>query len=73
MTQYLNELEIRINNTTDKEEIKRIVKEMFEDVTIEDVDFTDMIYDVVYPRLKDLGIDFDNGYLLYEKILKEEY
>lgn len=68
---------IMINNTKNKEDIKKIVRLMFSDNTLDDIDFNDIIYDDVIPKLKSFGCnmeyDDETGTTNYEKVIKEMY
>ena len=71
----INDYENRINNAKDKEEIKQIVREMFSnDIILGDIDFTNLIYHDVIPKLEELGVVFDReNEIDYERVLKEDY
>ena len=70
----INEYEKRINNITKTDDMKLLVNEMFKDTEIlDDTDFNDLIYNCVIPKLKDLGITFDEDKIDYEEIIKENY
>ena len=74
--QKIFDYEEKIKNTKTTEDVKKIVRIMFEDLDLEDVDFNDLIYDDVISKLKDLGVvfDTDNGNVInYEEIMKENY
>lgn len=68
---------IMIENTKDKEDIKKIVRLMFSDDNLDDIDFNEIIYDFVIPKLKNFGCnmeyDFENNTTNYEKIMGEMY
>ena len=66
-----------IKNAKDKEEIKKIVRLLFkDDVDIDDITFSEFIYQDIIPKLKEFNIfwdyDIDNK-IDYEEILKENY
>jgi len=66
-----------IKNAKDKEEIKKIVRLLFKDVdNIDDITFSEFIYQDIIPKLKEFNIfwdyDIDNK-IDYEEILKENY
>lgn len=64
----------KINLINDKEDIKRIVKIMFEDDNLDDTDFNNIIYDFIMPKLKVLGVNLDNDdYTSFEMVMKEDY
>ena len=50
---------------------------MFENEDINDIDFNDLIYDYVIPRLKDLGVNMDyneeTAETNYERVMRENY
>ena len=70
------EKEIKAINTS--EDMKKLVRKMFCDTDISDIDFSDFIYQDIIPRLKELGIKIydyndktnESG---FEIILKENY
>ena len=74
----INLYEKQIKNIKDKEDMKKLVNELFCDDDLADNDFSDLIYQNIIPRLKELGIDIktydettdESG---YEKIIKESY
>ena len=57
--------------------MKILVREMFENEDINDIDFNDLIYDYVIPRLKDLGVNMDyneeTAETNYERVMRENY
>lgn len=69
MLEYLKKYEDIIYNCNDKEEMKKIVKNMYMDNNISDFDFNDLIYENVIPRLKCL----DLREYSYENVIKENY
>ena len=68
---------IMIENTKDKEDIKKVVRLMFSDNGLDDIDFNEIIYDFVIPKLKvlgcDMGYDEKTSTTNYEKVIKEMY
>ena len=70
------EKEIKAINTS--EDMKILVRKMFCDTDISDIDFSDLIYQDIIPRLKELSIKIydyndktdESG---FETILKENY
>lgn len=77
MLEYLKKYEDIIYNCKDKEEIKKIVRTMFKDDNINDIDFNDLIYDNVIPKLTEIGVNMEYNEELsetnYERIMKENY
>ena len=73
MNDYLKQ----INVAKDKEEIKKIVRVMFKDIELDDIDFNDIIYDFVIPKLKMFGVDMEYNEETretnYERIMRENY
>lgn len=70
------EKEIKAINTS--EDMKILVRKMFCDTDISDIDFSDFIYQDIIPRLKELSIkiyDYDDetNESGFETILKENY
>lgn len=66
--------EKKIKNVKTKEEMKKVVRELFSTTEIEDVDFSEFIYQDVIPKLEELGVVFDReNEIDYERVLKEEY
>ena len=57
--------------------MKILVREMFENTDINDIDFNDLIYDYVIPRLKDFGVNMDyneeTAETNYERVMRENY
>ena len=68
---------IMISNTTNKEDIKKIVRLMFSDNTLDDIDFNEIIYNFVIPKLKvfgcDMSYDEKTNTTNYEKVMREMY
>lgn len=77
MLEILNKYINNINNCNNKEDMKIIVRNMFRDIELDDIDFNDIIYDYVIPKLKKLGCDmtYNETYDItnYEKVMKELY
>lgn len=73
MDKYILEIG-KINNTND---MKALVRKIFKDLNIDDIDFNDLIYDYVIPKLKQLGVnmdyDWENDETNYERVMKENY
>lgn len=70
----IEKFEKKIKNVKTKEEMKKVVRELFSTTEIEDVDFSEFIYQDVVPRLEELGVVFDReNEIDYERVLKEEY
>lgn len=69
----IKKVEEEIKNATTKEEIKTIVRKLFKNLEINDIDFADIIYQDVIPKLLELGVVFGEGKIDYEEVLKEEY
>lgn len=66
--------EHKIKYVKTKEEMKKVVRELFSTTEIEDVDFSEFIYQDVIPKLEELGVVFDReNEIDYERVLKEEY
>lgn len=66
--------EHKIKYVKTKEEMKKVVRELFSTTEIEDIDFSEFIYQDVIPRLEELGVVFDReNEIDYERVLKEEY
>ena len=66
--------EHKIKYAKTKEEMKKVVRELFSTTEIEDVDFSEFIYQDVIPKLEELGVVFDReNEIDYERVLKEEY
>lgn len=70
---YIAEIDL-IDN---KEDIKIIVRKMFEDIELDDIDFNEIIYDYIIPKLKKMGVDMnyneESKETNYERIIKENY
>ena len=74
MLEYLKHYEDIIANVNNKEDMKKIVRKLFKDDNVNDIDFADIIYENVIPKLKKLGVVFDReNEIDYEIVLKEEY
>lgn len=70
----IKEYEKKIELCSNKEKMKDIVREMFKCLEINDIDFNDIIYMDVIPRLEKLGVVFDReSNIDYEIVMKEEY
>ena len=73
----INEYERRINGINNSRDMKILVREMFENEDINDIDFKDLIYDYVIPRLRDLGVNMDyneeTAETNYERVMRENY
>lgn len=70
----INKLENKIKNIKTTGEMKKLVNEMFKNIEINDIDFNDLIYQDVIPRLEELGVVFDReSDIDYEIVMKEEY
>lgn len=66
--------EHKIKYVKTKEEMKKVVRELFSTTEIEDVTFSEFIYQDVIPKLEELGVVFDReNEIDYERVLKEEY
>lgn len=64
---YTNELFVKCEN---EEQIKELVRSVYEDDSINDTDFDGFIEDVYTLLKEDYGIEFEN---YYEEILQENY
>lgn len=78
MEEYLLKYETLINTSDNKEEISKIVNKMFLDTNISDIDFHNILEEIVYPKLKQLGCDIqayneEKQQSCIETILKEDY
>jgi hypothetical protein len=78
MLEYLLKYETLINTSKNKEEIKNLVQKLFMDDNISDIDFNEIIYECVVPKLKDLGIEIpmyneETNESCFETILREKY
>lgn len=73
--EILNNYEIEIYKAKNTDEIKKIVRKLYSDMRIDDIDFSDFIYDVVITRLNsDFKIDLEkNGNTNYENVMLENY
>ena len=61
-----------IKNISNKEEMKELVRIMFKNLELEDLDFNDLIYMDVIPKLEELGVVFDREKDIdYETYFKE--
>lgn len=73
----MQEILKKINNCNNKEEIKKIVRELYYNDNINDIDFDNIIYDYVIPKLEKLGCDmtYNETYNInnYEKVMQEIY
>ena len=73
----INEYEEKINGINNSHDMKMLVREMFKNEDIDDIDFNDLIYDYVIPRLKNLGVNMDyneeTAETNYERVMKENY
>lgn len=70
----IKEYEKKIKLCSNKEKMKDIVREMFKRLEINDIDFNDIVYMDVIPRLEELGVVFDRELNIdYEMVMKEEY
>lgn len=74
---YVERYEQKINLITSATEMKQLVREMHQDDTLTDIDFDDLIYDDVIPKLEELGInmEYDEKHkeTNYERVLEENY
>lgn len=72
-----NQYEKQIEDANNKEDIKKIVNKLYQDLIIDDFSFNDIIYDCVIPKLKKLGVNMEYNELIqetnYERVLKENY
>ena len=71
----INNYEKQIKDANNTEEIKKIVRDMFSnDIILDDIDFNELIYEDVIPKLELLGVTFDReNEIDYERVMKEEY
>ena len=70
----IEKYEKKIKLCNNKEKMKDIVREMFKCLEINDIDFNDIIYMDVIPRLEELGVVFDRELNIdYEIVMKGEY
>ena len=73
----VNEYETRISETNNKEDMKTLVMEMFQNDDINDIDFCDLIYMDVIPKLKEMGVnmeyDDESEETNYEKVIRGNY
>lgn len=70
----IKEYEEKTKNIKTTGEMKKLVNEMFKNIEINDIDFNDLIYQDVIPRLEELGVVFDReNDIDYEIVMKEEY
>ncbi len=73
----INEYEGKINGINNSHDMKILVREMFKNEDINDIDFNDLIYDYVIPRLRDLGVNMDyneeTAETNYERVMRENY
>lgn len=65
------------NNIFNKEELKEIVRIIYNNENFNDMEFNDIIYDYIIPKLKDLGVDMEYNEETqetnFERIMKENY
>lgn len=65
------------NNIFNKEELKEIVRIIYNNESFNDMEFNDIIYDYIIPKLKDLGADMEYNEETqetnFERIMKENY
>lgn len=73
----INEYERRINGINNSRDMKILVREMFKNEDINDIDFNDLIYDYVIPKLADLGVNMEyneeTAETNYERVMRENY
>lgn len=73
----INEYEGKINGINNSRDMKLLVREMFKNEDINDIDFDELIYNNVIPRLKDLGVNMDYNEEIdetnYERVMRENY
>lgn len=71
----LDDYETEIYNAKNTDEIKKIVSKLYQDERIDDIDFSDFIYDVVITRLTNyFKIDLEkNNNTNYENVMLENY
>ncbi|MCI6457243.1 MAG: hypothetical protein MSA56_06035 [Clostridium sp.] len=73
----INEYEEKINGINNSHDMKMLVREIFKNEDIDDIDFNDLIYDYVIPRLKNLGVNMDyneeTAETNYERVMRENY
>lgn len=62
---------IKINNITNSNDMKQLVKDLYYDRNINDNVFDIIIYDYVIPKLEKIGICFETD--SYENVLLEQY
>lgn len=67
----MQEYIIKINNITNSNDMKQLVKDLYYDRNINDNVFDIIIYDYVIPKLKKIGICFETD--SYENVLLEQY
>lgn len=67
----MQEYIIKINNITNSNDMKQLVKDLYYDRNINDNVFDIIIYDYVIPKLEKIGIYFETD--SYENVLLEQY
>lgn len=73
----INEYEGKINGINNSRDMKLLVRKMFKNEEIDDINFNDLIYDYVIPKLRDLGVNMEYNEEIdetnYERVMKENY
>lgn len=67
----MKEYIIKINDITNSNDMKQLVKDLYYDRNINDNVFDIIIYDYVIPKLEKIGIYFETD--SYENVLLEQY
>lgn len=67
----------KINLIDNKKDMKKLVESMYNDNELDDIDFDEIIYDFVIPKLTllgcDMSYDFDRNKSSYQKVMESDY
>lgn len=74
MLDLIKKYEKIIDSCKNTKEIKKIVRKLYKDIEIDDIDFSDIIYDSVIPKLESWGCDLEkDNNTNYENVMLENY
>ena len=75
---YIQKCEQKIKNAKTTDKIKEIVKEMYKNDALSDIDFSDIIYNSVIPKIHKLGIEIpmyneETSETAFDLVIQEKY
>lgn len=76
--QYIQKCEQKIKNAKTTDKMKEIVKEMYKNDALSDIDFSDIIYNNVIPKLCKLGVEIpiyieETSETAFDLVIQEKY